>query len=546
MPTVIDALVLEVGLDPSKLTEQQRAAIQALRDFENEAVRSGNEVESQGKKLNEFFTNLKREALGLIGLFVGGRGLKDFVVHVTNTDAALGRMEKTIGMSARELSGWQGAVERIGGKGESAVQTLDAMNAAMQRMAVTGQIPAELAAVFNAIGGPIDQRTGQFKKASEALLEFSTYLDRTFGNDTVRKAAFLREMVPGINQDTINLLILGREQVEKLLAASEKASGVTGKGTDAARKFQSSLAGLEQQTIGAWRALQQYFYPALTATSDGLQKLISQSPAAAAAIGTITAALGGIFALPGMKWLFGGGAANAIGRGAGGLARLGSGFLGRWLLGPLGILLSSTEEAGAGEDEVTKKIYADLAASGGKGKGSAADHEAYIRAAAKRRGIDPDIAVQVARSEGLGGRYAGDDNSSFGDFQLHYGGRSNRPGMRGRGLGDEFTAATGLDATNPDTWRAQIDFALDQALKKGWGPWHGWRGLPRAGLPRTLGALPATFNSRGGDVSHSSSVHVGQVIVNTKATDGAGIARDIGRALENQRLASAGNYALNG
>ncbi|ACK51692.1 hypothetical protein Msil_2773 [Methylocella silvestris BL2] len=104
-----------------------------------------------------------------------------------------------------------------------------------------------------------------------------------------------------------------------------------------------------------------------------------------------------------------------------------------------------------------------------------ADQEAYIRQAAQQRGIDPDTAVRVARSEGLGASaYAGDDNSSFGPFQLHYGGVA--PGGNATpGMGDEFTKATGLDARNPSTWKAQTDFALDNAAKKGWGAWHGAR-----------------------------------------------------------------------
>jgi hypothetical protein len=113
-----------------------------------------------------------------------------------------------------------------------------------------------------------------------------------------------------------------------------------------------------------------------------------------------------------------------------------------------------------------------------------AETEAYIRSAASARGIDPDVAVKVARSEGLGGAYAGDEGSSFGPFQLHYG---NVPGTsKGNavpGLGDLFTKTTGLHASDPSTTRAQIDFALDQAVKSGWGPWHGWTGDPNAGLP---------------------------------------------------------------
>jgi hypothetical protein len=82
--------------------------------------------------------------------------------------------------------------------------------------------------------------------------------------------------------------------------------------------------------------------------------------------------------------------------------------------------------------------------------------EAYVRAAAIARGIDPDIAVRVAKHEGLNvfdptkPDLGGDENSSFGPFQLHYGGISKN--MPRGGLGDDFTKATGLHARDPSTW----------------------------------------------------------------------------------------------
>ncbi len=110
----------------------------------------------------------------------------------------------------------------------------------------------------------------------------------------------------------------------------------------------------------------------------------------------------------------------------------------------------------------------------------ASDVEEYIRHAAIARGINPDVAVAVANSEGMRD-YVGDQGSSFGPYQLHYGGVA-RGGNSVSGLGDEFTKATGLDARDPKTWQSQVDFALDHARSGGWGPWHGWKGNPQAGI----------------------------------------------------------------
>lgn len=103
--------------------------------------------------------------------------------------------------------------------------------------------------------------------------------------------------------------------------------------------------------------------------------------------------------------------------------------------------------------------------------------EQYIRQAAAARGIDPDIAVRVARSEGglddpirqSGVMKGGVREPSYGPFQLLVGGNgTNFP----EGLGNRAVAA-GIDPRNPaDAYRG-IDFALDEASKKGWGQWYG-------------------------------------------------------------------------
>lgn len=97
--------------------------------------------------------------------------------------------------------------------------------------------------------------------------------------------------------------------------------------------------------------------------------------------------------------------------------------------------------------------------------------ESYIREAATKRGIDPEVAVKVARSEGLAPgvwqsnvvRGDGKRETSYGPFQLLVGG----------GLGDKFQKVYGKSPSDPSTLNQQIDFALDEAASGGWSPWYG-------------------------------------------------------------------------
>lgn len=113
----------------------------------------------------------------------------------------------------------------------------------------------------------------------------------------------------------------------------------------------------------------------------------------------------------------------------------------------------------------------------------------YIRNAAQKRGWDPDVFEKVSRAEALNvfdpskPDLGGDEGSSFGPFQLHYKGMSKS--MPNAGMGDDFTAATGLHASDPSTWPRQVDFVMDHFAKG--GSWSPWMGAKAAGITGRMG-----------------------------------------------------------
>jgi hypothetical protein len=117
----------------------------------------------------------------------------------------------------------------------------------------------------------------------------------------------------------------------------------------------------------------------------------------------------------------------------------------------------------------------------------------YIRQAAVKRGIDPDYALRVARGEGgLSNPFRhgegpapksqdpslGPLENSIGPFQLYVSGT-------GAGLGDRAVAA-GIDPTK--NWQGGVDFALDEARRKGWDQWYGAKAQGITGMMGINGA----------------------------------------------------------
>ena len=209
-------------------------------------------------------------------------------------------------------------------------------------------------------------------------------------------------------------------------------------------------------------------------------------------IGSLLAVFGGIAGLKSLlSWMFGRGAAAV----ASGAEAAGAGL--GWIGGIAGGITAGSLDWG--EASGNKGMMGVIRSQMGTGGNVSQDiREAYIRQRALAYGINPDIAVRVARSEGLnvladrqGG--LGDQGTSGGDFQLHVGG----------GLGDLFRSKTGLDPLDMSNWMAADDFALKQAAKGGWSPFHG---AARAGITpwEGIGAIGSEDKS-----SATRGIHIG-------------------------------------
>lgn len=548
MPTVIESLVIELGLDPKKFTQGQKDALENFKRGQDQAISFGKNIEREGQRVGDVFAKLKGEALGLVTVFLGGKGIKDFVGYVTSLDAATGRAAYSLNMGARELSAWEGASAQLGGQVGGITAAMQGLSGSMNQFMLTGQGP--FLAVMTHLGVSLFDQNNKLKTASQMFLEIADAVHKLNESDPARAAATLA-MIPGANQDSINLMLKGRSALEGLLIESRKAGGTTFESAEAAAEYQKQLALLDRSATSLGRSLVTMLAPGLIAVANAMTRLLNAwrqepgSPGDAQTGAKNRAGMNKLLGDPKDVWRF----MNSI--------------------NPWGVSEDQLNKEldvfyGPGTAaERDKKALADAALSvaardqknagpPGQPATSLAEQEAYIRAAALKRGIDPDVAVAVARSEGLNKNVIGPGQQSavvngkgqredsWGPFQLFMGG----------GLGNKFQKDTGNSPRDPSTWKQQVDFSLDEALKGGWGPWHGWKGLPRAGLPAPGGAAgAASRGQRLGDAGSgggSQTISIGKVEINTKATDAQGIANEIPESLRRSNWAASANYGQTG
>jgi len=239
MPTVIDELIVRIGLDAGEFRRGSKVAQDETKRTREIVVKSAKEIESAGMQAAHFFTKLRNEALALFGLFMAGQGFKTFILNTTAAEAAAGRLAKNIGMSTKELTAWQGAAERAGGSASATGATFQGLVQGFQQFALTGQ--SSTIPYFRALGVEVSDLEGNMRPLKDIMLDLA---DRFSGMSPQRANAFGAGL--GLDQGTINLLLKGRQAVQQLLAEQEKLGTISDEDAKIGEEFQKSLMDIQQ------------------------------------------------------------------------------------------------------------------------------------------------------------------------------------------------------------------------------------------------------------------------------------------------------------
>lgn len=130
--TVIDALLITLGLDTSDFRKGQKDVSDDLRKQREDAKKTAKEMAEQGKKAAAFFGSIKTELLALTGVTVTAGGLMSLVKNTTSSLMDLSIQSKALGMTARELDGFGKAAESAGSSFERITAALQGFQAAKQ------------------------------------------------------------------------------------------------------------------------------------------------------------------------------------------------------------------------------------------------------------------------------------------------------------------------------------------------------------------------------------------------------------------------------
>ncbi len=267
---IIDTLVVSLGLDPAAFKKGSKEVVDTQGKTTDAVVKGGKAIEESSKKAADSISKVTREVLGLYAVFVGARGIKEFIGDLIGADAALGRFSRNLNTSPQTLYAWGAAAERVGGSNEATAATFERIGKALYDLHRNGQALTKEYAQLQALTGMnIDRDHGvdKFLQDTAAALQRLNQIDPS-------QAHFIAQGM-GIDDGTANLMVkygsaIGAyiDQLKKLAPQNDAIK--------AAQELQEKWVTLQQTAVSLANAILNTLGPriadVLTKMTDWINK----------------------------------------------------------------------------------------------------------------------------------------------------------------------------------------------------------------------------------------------------------------------------------
>jgi hypothetical protein len=240
MATVIDTLIVKLGLDPSSFTKgEKEVAAQVLKT--KNAVNSANDGMAAG------FASMAKKFLGWASVIIALKKLISAAADLNAETRQLGIDSKNFGLAANQLRNFQNAAEMMGGKAEDVTASVEGLQKAVYDLTVMGQSSAQLE-MLTRLGVQFQDATGHARSFHDIVLDTADALERAQKNGTLnRTEAYFAAKQSGFDEGTAQLILSGRKNAEAELARQEARRQVNGEDIASATKVEQLKTGAEQE-----------------------------------------------------------------------------------------------------------------------------------------------------------------------------------------------------------------------------------------------------------------------------------------------------------
>ncbi|MGK8226362.1 transglycosylase SLT domain-containing protein [Escherichia coli] len=270
--TIIDALVVTLGLDTSDFRRGQRETSEGLDDTRKKADSTAKDMEAYGKKASSFFTSIGKSMLALAGIALSANGVKNFITDTTKSLVEMGVQAEAIDTNARALDGWAKSADAMGSSAGSMMNNLQKFQNSLSQFRAGFGSDETLQTLYK-----FSADTGtKFDVDNANATDVMKYLGDNWNKLTKDRQRYYQQQL-GFDNATGQGLSSGElQKLQKELEATSKQSDAM---TDRGRRLTIEFVRLRQSWEGASLTLYEKLLPAvwkILGVLDDLSKWVDQ------------------------------------------------------------------------------------------------------------------------------------------------------------------------------------------------------------------------------------------------------------------------------
>jgi hypothetical protein len=243
--TVIDSLVMTLGLDDADYTKGVQKAEQSNKKLRDDAQNTAKQLSENGKQGAEFFGQITKRAVEFFAVIAAGRGMQQLYSQAVQVGAATGRMAANIGTATDKLSAWQNVARQLGQSSDDVSGSLNSIAQQRQQFAA-GNRAGALGLFYMSRMAHVNGFSGD---PSDTLLQLAQY----FHTLTGPQAQFQGQQM-GLGSGTVTMLQQTPvDQLKQMLATSSTTNPDQAKAaedlTQAFQTLQTQIDGLASELM---------------------------------------------------------------------------------------------------------------------------------------------------------------------------------------------------------------------------------------------------------------------------------------------------------
>lgn len=271
MATVIDHVLIELQLDPSKFDAAIKKSAEAWMKLRQQAEQGHKDTNEPVEAMTKAFGTLATKVLAFGAALLSVQRIVSFGVNIVRTNIEIGNLSKTTQISVETLSKWALAAERYGSSAQSMFQAIEGMDTQLKKLQATGNGGALTALIteLERLGGVgIVKRPDANTTAEEMYLEIFKAMDKLGMDKRQRQTVF--EEFGFVDRSVQGIFSEGAAFMRKIVEEQDGIYKASQKNIDISLELNKAWAELEQRATSLGQIIMEDLFRPIKTVIDAM------------------------------------------------------------------------------------------------------------------------------------------------------------------------------------------------------------------------------------------------------------------------------------